>query len=340
MSESARAHAFSYAPDHWTKSAREESERSKILRGLRLYFATPVFFGVTMMVLDSPVLAAALSFVFLAINQASLERSAPYLTGIEQPLGPYLLELARKNAIPLAMTVTGILAGFFALSGLLAILGVEASLVLLLPASFAPDASAAATLLWCLPVLLLADFLVYWYHRAAHASGEGLLARLHAVHHSIPYFTLAQGSRAHPLETVVTYSAYGIAGALLGVGFDSTFCAGALVLFIMSAHHVNCDDELGPFGRLLVETDAHRWHHNIDHLDSGNFSLLFAHCDRIFGTYHRPNKFSGRIGVQAFEQFFPTSPLEQLLAPLPSHWEALKARNRDPVPSDPTPNDG
>ena len=108
---------------------------------------------------------------------------------------------------------------------------------------------------------------------------------------------------------------------MLGVSLESSFCAGVVILCIMSAHHINCDLELGPLSRVFVSTEAHRWHHNLDHHDSGNYSLVFAFWDRILGTHHEPERFSGRMGVAAFGDRTPTTTLERLLLPLPSHWK-------------------
>jgi sterol desaturase/sphingolipid hydroxylase (fatty acid hydroxylase superfamily) len=95
---------------------------------------------------------------------------------------------------------------------------------------------------------------------------------MHSVHQSIPHFTSAHGARAHPFETFVTYGWYGVAGALLGSSVEATFCGGATAVLLMSAHHVNADTSIGVLRHLLVITEMHCWHHNVDYPNARNCS--------------------------------------------------------------------
>jgi sterol desaturase/sphingolipid hydroxylase (fatty acid hydroxylase superfamily) len=97
----------------------------------------------------------------------------------------------------------------------------------------------------------------------------------------------------------------------------------------MSAHHINCDNDLGALGRVFITTEVHRWHHNMDHLDSGNYSLVFAFWDRLLGTYHAPERFSGRLGLAEVDGAFPESLRERLLLPLASRWERARLNSPD-----------
>ncbi len=318
---------ISYMPDRRTKASREESERRKLVRGLQLFFLSPAAFVVFALATQSVWAAAVLGFAVLTVNQVHLERSAPYLTGFELPLPLYLRGVLTGNVGAFVATIVGVTLGFQALEALKGWAGIEFSLPSLWPVA-PTEESVAGALLWSIPVFFVADFLIYSYHRSAHQNGEGLRWRVHSVHHSIPRFTLSLGSRAHPVETIITFSFVGIAGALLGVGGASTTCAAVVILFIMSAHHIDCDTHLGPLGWLLVTTDVHRWHHNIDSEDSGNYGLLFQIWDRLLGTHHRPEQFAGRIGVEDFEPYFPSSQVDRLLLPIPSRRLSLVEGNR------------
>jgi sterol desaturase/sphingolipid hydroxylase (fatty acid hydroxylase superfamily) len=233
-------------------------------------------------------------------------------------------------------TVVGVFIGYGIVSLVRGAIGFDASLAGAIGIPAPAEAGPATLLLLSLPVLLLADLFIYVYHRTAHASGNSFRWRMHSIHHSIPHFSLALGARAHPIETLTTYALCGAAGGVLGVGLPASFCAGIFVLCVMSPHHVNCDNELGPLSRLFVTTEAHRWHHHIDHRDSGNYGLLFSFWDRWLGTHHEPERFSGRLGVDAFVDGPPGTIIGRFLLPLQSRWALGTAGSETKGEQEPT----
>jgi sterol desaturase/sphingolipid hydroxylase (fatty acid hydroxylase superfamily) len=289
--------SLTYTRESLTDRARTEELRAKRWRGLRLYGLGPAVLIVTLYATGSVVAAGLLAIVAIGVSHGLLERSAPYLAGLDQRPGRYWWEMALGNLRGAVATLSGALLGHAAAMLLREATGWSASLSGAVGLEGEAADTPTAILLMAVPVLFLADFLIYVYHRAAHASGDSRRWRMHSVHHSIPHFVLALGARAHALEAVVTYGLCGLAGGLLGAGLGPTLTAGIVMALVMSPHHINCDSDLGPLSKLLVTTEAHRWHHHIDPNDSGNYGLVFSIWDRWLGTYHVPRRFSGRLGL-------------------------------------------
>lgn len=152
-------------------------------------------------------------------------------------------------------------------------------------------------LLLQLPIaLVIADFIVYLFHRAAHTWGP--LWRLHELHHTSEQLYSLSSGRTHPvwvaLSTALTTA------PLLALGADPP------VLALVSAtvgtngllQHSNIDMNCRPFAWLLATADMHRWHHAVepDHQCS-NYGNTLSIWDRLFGTYDVPEGVPAAVGL-------------------------------------------
>jgi len=136
-------------------------------------------------------------------------------------------------------------------------------------------------------MLLIADALRYWLHRAAHRWEP--LWRLHAVHHAPAKLYALNVARFHPLERTLQYVVETLPFALFGVE------APVLALYVVfhSLHgffqHANVDVRLGALNYLLSGPELHRWHHSrIAHESKANYANHLAIWDLLFGSYARP----------------------------------------------------
>lgn len=317
----------SYEPGERTESSLNQSSRAKLFAGMRLYFLGPVLFWVVLFATQSYLSAFLLGLVVMFVNHAELELRRPYLRDLSPPLGAYVSDFLKKTRLALPLTLSGMFFGYVASTEVCAALGTPWQVSTHTGAPLFSRQADVDLMIASAWVLLVGDFFVYWYHRSAHSFGESFLWRMHTVHHSIPYFTAAHGARAHPLETVNTYFWYGAAGGALGVGSEATFTGAVMGIFFMSAHHVNADTSIGIFRHILVTTEMHRWHHNIDYENAKNYSLLFTFWDKLFGTHNQPRSFDGRMGVNHFPREFPESIAEQSALIAPSRYLALKRKN-------------
>ena len=132
-------------------------------------------------------------------------------------------------------------------------------------------------------IVLVADFVQYWTHRAYHE--VPLLWRLHAVHHSAKSMDWLAGSRQHIVELIITRTL--VLAPIYVMGFSKEVIDTYIVIVGFQAvfNHANVSVRLGPLRYLIVTPNFHHWHHSQDQaaLDR-NYAAHFAFLDYIFGT--------------------------------------------------------
>jgi sterol desaturase/sphingolipid hydroxylase (fatty acid hydroxylase superfamily) len=136
-------------------------------------------------------------------------------------------------------------------------------------------------------LLLCADLVQYWVHRAYHE--VPWLWKIHAVHHSSEHMDWLAGSRTHILEVLLDRSLVMVPLYLLGPD------KAALDIYVVIASlqavfvHANVGLRLGWLKYLLVTPQFHHWHHSSDKpaIDT-NYAVHLPLLDLIFGTFHMP----------------------------------------------------
>lgn len=147
-------------------------------------------------------------------------------------------------------------------------------------------------------VVLVADFVQYWVHRAFHR--VPWLWRFHRVHHSAVAMDWLAGSRLHLVDALVTRALVFAAIALCGfdlraVGLYLVF-VGTQATFV----HANVNWRLAWLEPFLVTPRLHHWHHAGD-VEDVNFAVHLPFLDRLFGTWHLPQGWPARYGLAAGE---------------------------------------
>jgi sterol desaturase/sphingolipid hydroxylase (fatty acid hydroxylase superfamily) len=138
-------------------------------------------------------------------------------------------------------------------------------------------------------IMLLTDFAQYWLHRAFHR--VPFLWGFHAVHHSAKSMDWIAGARMHFLEIIILRSV--TATPALIIGFDeSALQAYMLLVYVSSTFiHSNVGTNFGFLEKILVSPRFHHWHHGLDkEAIDVNFAIHFPFLDRLFGTYHLPDR--------------------------------------------------
>jgi len=176
------------------------------------------------------------------------------------------------------------------------------------------QASVASQPVWLqfFEILLAADLVTYWVHRAFHRIPW--LWHFHAIHHSSREMDWLAGSRIHVIDALATRSAAFIPIFILG------FSQAALVAYVVfvSFHAVYIHSNTRwrfPVLRWAVATpEYHHWHHTSDEegLDR-NFAAFLPFWDWLFGTVHLPGYWPKQYGTVKFQP--PESYLGQLAYP-------------------------
>ena len=132
-------------------------------------------------------------------------------------------------------------------------------------------------------IVLVADFVQYWTHRAYHE--VPVLWRLHAVHHSAKSMDWLAGSRQHIVELIITRTL--VLAPIFVLGFSKEVIDAYILIVGFQAvfNHANVSVRLGPLRYLIVTPNFHHWHHSQDQaaLDR-NYAAHFAFLDYLFGT--------------------------------------------------------
>jgi len=162
-------------------------------------------------------------------------------------------------------------------------------------------------------MVLFADFLRYWVHRAAHQ--YSFLWRLHAVHHSTDKLYWVNTGRFHPIEKALQFVFDALPFILLGVAPE--VLALYFVFYALNGffQHSNIDLRFGVLNYIFSTAQLHRWHHSksIEESSSnyGNNTIVW---DLLFGSWFLPKeKEVKKLGL--YNADYPMSFTAQLKTP-------------------------
>jgi sterol desaturase/sphingolipid hydroxylase (fatty acid hydroxylase superfamily) len=135
-------------------------------------------------------------------------------------------------------------------------------------------------------VFLVASFIAYWWHRAAHASN--LLWRVfHQLHHAPARVESLTAFYAHPFDSIAA-TFISCATAYLIFGLDAASAAIALLLVSLFNLYIHSDTRSPRWLGLIVQRpEMHRVHHRRGH-HADNFGLPV--WDLLFGTWRNPRE--------------------------------------------------
>jgi sterol desaturase/sphingolipid hydroxylase (fatty acid hydroxylase superfamily) len=166
-------------------------------------------------------------------------------------------------------------------------------------------------------IILVADLVQYWTHRAYHEVPA--LWRLHAVHHSVKSMDWMAGSRQHILELLLTRTLVLAPIFILGFSKEVIDIYIVIVGFQAVFNHANVSVRLGPLRYLIVTPNFHHWHHSQDNeaIDK-NYAAHFAFLDHLFGTAVQSDReWPSRYGVVG--DYVPNGFIKQFFFPF--RWD-------------------
>lgn len=220
--------------------------------------------------------ALLIEYVAVGWQQSSLRKIRQFSGSVRNDLFAIFLNYSSLgNYIAITMTFSLI---YFAVKHLRHWLAAE------------PLLDIASPLVAGLVYILIADFVMYWFHRCAHRWQA--FWEVHAYHHSACEMTILSGAREHPLFFSLT-SVWLIVPALLVQRQAET---GWLLAILVATRlhglliHSNITAHWGWVGRwLLVSPAMHRIHHGRAlAFHDKNFGSLLTLWDHLFGTFKDP----------------------------------------------------
>ncbi len=138
-------------------------------------------------------------------------------------------------------------------------------------------------------IMVLTDLAQYWFHRAFHR--VPFLWGFHAIHHSARSMDWLAGARMHFFEIVALRGVTALPMMTLGFAPSALQAYIAVVYIYSSLIHANLRGDFDRLGQWLVVPRFHHWHHGLEkEAIDVNFAIHFPWLDRMFGTYHFPEK--------------------------------------------------
>lgn len=133
-------------------------------------------------------------------------------------------------------------------------------------------------------LLVLQDFVFYWFHRTGHSIN--IFWAAHMPHHSSEELNLSVGIRASFTQRLFQFAFFDWVFPLMGFSPEMVYSVAAVHLLLAFWHHTKVIKKLGWIEKIFVTPSHHRVHHgvNTQYLDK-NFSEVFILWDRFFGTH-------------------------------------------------------
>lgn len=137
---------------------------------------------------------------------------------------------------------------------------------------------------WLIVLLLLQDFVFYWFHRVGHSIN--IFWAAHMPHHSSEEFNLSVGVRASFTQRIFQFMFFDWVLVFVGFSPEMIYSMAAVHLLIAYWHHTRIVKNMGWFEKFFVCPSHHRVHHGVNeqYLDK-NFSEFLIIWDKLFGTY-------------------------------------------------------
>jgi sterol desaturase/sphingolipid hydroxylase (fatty acid hydroxylase superfamily) len=163
---------------------------------------------------------------------------------------------------------------------------------------------------------VLADFVIYWIHRAQHASA--FYWKFHMPHHATRELSTVANHRTNVLElALVQVGSRIVLFNLLGISTTAAVASNLIAYTVAgTVSHANIDFPTARWrwiNYLLVTPNSHARHHALG-AASSNFGETFACWDLLFRTFAAPDETMTQFGIDD-DGFTEKSLLAQHLHP-------------------------
>lgn len=135
-----------------------------------------------------------------------------------------------------------------------------------------------------LGLLIISDFIFYWFHRTGHRVNVFWAA--HMPHHSSEEMNLSVGLRASFTQRIFQFLFFDWVLVLIGFTPEQVYAVAAVHLLLAYWHHTRLIKRMGRFERFFVSPSHHRVHHGVNpqYIDK-NYSEFLIIWDKLFGSY-------------------------------------------------------
>ncbi|MEM9353132.1 MAG: sterol desaturase family protein [Planctomycetota bacterium] len=165
-----------------------------------------------------------------------------------------------------------------------------------------------------LEIMFFTDLVQYWFHRAFHEIPW--LWRFHAIHHSARHMDWIAGSRMHLFEVILLRAFTTMPMYVMGFQEPALYAYIFFVYLLSVFVHSNIRINFGALQYIMATPRFHHWHHGIEkEAINVNYAVHFPLLDRLFGTYHLPEKEEWPEGYGIAGHPVPSGYLRQFIYP-------------------------
>ncbi|MBL7946265.1 MAG: sterol desaturase family protein [Flavobacteriales bacterium] len=135
-----------------------------------------------------------------------------------------------------------------------------------------------------LGLLIISDFVFYWFHRTGHR--VNIFWAAHMPHHSSEEMNLSVGLRASFTQRLFQFLFFDWILVLIGFSPEQVYAVAAVHLLLAYWHHTRLIKRMGWFERIFVAPAHHRVHHGVNpqYIDK-NYSEFLIIWDKLFGSF-------------------------------------------------------
>ena len=135
-------------------------------------------------------------------------------------------------------------------------------------------------------LLLLQDFVFYWFHRLGHTIN--IFWAAHMPHHSSEEMNLSVGIRASFTQRLFQFLFFDWILVFVGFSPEAVYAVAGIHLLLAYWHHTAYINKMGWFEKIFVTPSHHRVHHGVNpqYLDK-NFSEFLIVWDKWFGSFEQ-----------------------------------------------------
>jgi len=168
--------------------------------------------------------------------------------------------------------------------------------------------------LLALILFVVIDFLAYWLHYLNHRIP--FLWSFHILHHSPRKLDWLSGTRAYWVDGLLSSLIPSFVLIFIDVSEEGLTLLALWDTQVQFFTHSNIRLRLGPLERILNNTHAHWWHHDIHchHRYGQNFGQYTVIWDKLFKTYYVEKDYPEKLGLSE-EINYPQSILGRFFYP-------------------------